>query len=79
MGIKSASKPAFAEPRTVREAVPLVAAATVLAAVGFTSWFWQTQDDSLFNLLPLYVAAAFFCVDMALLTKHLRAKARTIS
>ena len=56
------------------EATPIVAVALVLVFVAFTSWFWLTQNDSLLDLLPLYLPAAFFCVDMIFLRKRLRKK-----
>lgn len=62
--------------RPLGEVIPLLAAALVMAAVGFTSWFWLTQDDSLFDLMPLYLLAALFCIDMILLKNRLHNKSK---
>lgn len=58
--------------------IPLLAAVLVVAAVGFTSWFWLTQDDSLFDLMPLYVLAVLFCIDMVFLRTRLHNKSKDI-
>ena len=59
-------------------AVPLLAVGLVVVAVGFTSWFWLTQDDSLFDLMPLYVLAALFCIDLILLRNRLHNRSKDI-
>lgn len=56
------------------EAIPLLAVVLVVAVTGFTSWFWLTQDESLFDLLPLYGLAALFCIDMILLRNRLHSR-----
>ena len=58
------------------EIIPLLAVALVLAFVGLTSWFWQDENDDLLGLLPLYIAALLFCVDMIFLRRRLHAKSR---
>ncbi len=77
MSVTPAPQDQFQQPQ-LGEAIPVLAAGLVLAAVAFTSWFWLSQDDGLISLLPLYLAAAFFCVDMAFLRKSLRAKSKDI-
>jgi len=64
--------------RPLGEVIPLLAAVLAVGAVGFTSWFWLTQDDSLFDLMPLYVLAALFCIDMVLLRNRLHNKSKDI-
>jgi hypothetical protein len=60
------------------QAAPIAAVALVLVFVAFTSWFWLTQNDSLLDLLPLYLPAAFFCVDMIFLRRRLRKKSNDL-
>ena len=69
----------FPQPRMMAEVTPILAAVLALAAVGFTSWFWLAEDQGLLSLAPLYVAAVFFCVDMAFLRRRLRIKSKEIS
>jgi hypothetical protein len=60
-------------------AIPLLAAVVVLSFVGFTAWFWQSDNEDLLDLTPLYLVALFFCVDMVFLRKRLRNKSREIT
>jgi len=64
--------------RMMGEVTPILAALLALAAVAFTSWFWLVEDQGLLSLAPLYVAVAFFCVDMVLLRRRLRTKSKEI-
>lgn len=64
--------------RVMGEVTPILAALLALAAVAFTSWFWLVEDQGLLSLAPLYVAVAFFCIDMALLRRRLRTKSKEI-
>ena len=58
------------------EVIPLLAVGLVIAVTGFTSWFWLIEDDSLFDLLPLYVLAALFCIDMVFLRNRLHNRSK---
>jgi hypothetical protein len=68
----------FPRSRMIGEVTPILAAFLALAAVAFTSWFWLAEDQGLLSLAPLYVTAAFFCVDMAFLRRRLRTKSKEI-
>ena len=78
MSVTTVPHPEFQPPRALGHLVPLMAAALVLAVVGFITWFWLAQGYSPLTLLLLYVPAAFFCVDMILLSRRLRAKSKDI-
>jgi hypothetical protein len=68
----------FRQSPMMGETTPILAAAVALAFVGFTSWFWQDQGGNLIDLMPLYLPAAFFCVDMVFLRKRLRNQSKDI-
>lgn len=72
MSVTPAPRDEFRPP--LGELIPLLAVVLVVAAIGFTSWFWLAQDDSLLDLMPLYVLAALFCIDMVLLRTRLHSK-----
>jgi hypothetical protein len=74
----TASHSEFQRIRMMGEAMPILATLLALAAVAFTSWFWLAEDEELLSLAPLYIAAAFFCVDMAFLRRRLRTKSKEI-
>ena len=74
MSVTSAPPPEFPRRPILRKTTPLLAAVVVLAFVSFTSWFWQSEDGDLFDLAPIYVLTALFCVDMIFLRNRLRRK-----
>ncbi len=76
MSVTMAPPGNFEPPRALNEVIPLLAAALVLAVVGFTTWFWLAEDVGLLALSPLYLAAALFCADMVLLSRRLHARSK---
>ena len=77
MSVTPAPQDDFRQPH-LGAAIPILAAALVLVFVAFTSWFWLAQNQSLLPLIPLYAAAAFFCIDMVFLARRLLARSKDI-
>ena len=78
MSVTPAPHNEFHRPHLMGQATPIVAVALVLVCVAFTSWFWLTENDNLLDLVPLYLPAAFFCVDMIFLRKRLRKNSKDL-
>ena len=76
MSATPAPRPELPQRPILGETTPLLAAVLVLAFVGFTSWFWQSEDGDLLDLAPLYILAALFCIDMIFLRNRLHNKSK---